>query len=76
MALKEVKYIKEYKLELIFDNGRRKIHDFKNFLFNSNHPFISKYKKLNLFKKVKIDSTGCLSWGDNEMDFNPYNLPK
>jgi len=76
MPLKEVKYIGGYKLELIFENGKRKIHDFKNFLFSSSHPLVKKYKRLNLFKKVKIDSTGCLTWGDNEMDFNPYNLPK
>jgi hypothetical protein len=75
MPLKEVKYLDEYKIELIFENGRKKIHDFKNFLFTSTHPMIIKYRKLNLFKKVKIDSTGCLTWGNNEMDFNPYDLP-
>ena len=76
MPLKEVNYISDYKLELIFENGRRKIHDFKNFLFTSTHPFVIKYRSLNLFKKARIDSTGCLTWGENEMDFNPYNLPK
>jgi hypothetical protein len=75
MPLKDVKYIGGYKLELVFENGRRKIHDFKTFLFNSNQPLVKKYQRLNLFKKVRIDSTGCLTWGDNEMDSNPYDLP-
>ena len=75
MPLSAINYKGDYKLELIFSNGRRKTHDFKNFLFNSNHPLVTKYRQLNLFKKVKIDTTGCLSWGDNEMDLNPYDLP-
>ena len=76
MPLKEVKYINGYKLELIFENGEKKTHDFRNFLLSSNHPFVTKYQQINLFKKVRIDSTGCLTWGKNEMDFNPYNLPE
>ena len=75
MPLKEVRYIKDYQLELVFNNGRKKIHDFKNFLFSSEHPLVTKYRKINLFKKVRIDSTGCISWGNNEMDLNPYDLP-
>ncbi len=76
MALREIKYISDYKLELIFSNGRKRTHDFKNFLFSTQHPLISKYRRLNLFKKVKIDSTGCLTWGNNDMDLNPYDLPE
>ena len=76
MPLKEIRYIKDYKLELVFNNGSKKVHDFKNFLFTSTHPFIIKYRSVNQFKKVKIDTTGCLTWGKNEMDFNPYYLPK
>ena len=76
MALKEIKYKGDYKLELIFSNGKKRTHDFKHFLFNSHHPLVNKYRRLALFKKVKIDSIGCLTWGDNEMDLNPYNLPE
>ncbi|HLG35592.1 MAG TPA: DUF2442 domain-containing protein [Bacteroidia bacterium] len=76
MPLKEVRYIRDYKLELIFNNGRKKIHDFENFLFSSVNPLVTKYRQVNLFKKVKIDSTGCISWGKNEMDLNPYDLPE
>lgn len=76
MALQQVIYKGEYKLELVFTNGRKKTHDFRNFLYNSKHPLVIKYKRLSLFKKARIDSTGCLTWGDNEMDLNPYNLPK
>ncbi len=76
MPLKKVEYLEEYKLMMIFSNGRKKIHDFKNFLFSNNHPSVIPYRKLSLFKKVKIDTDGTLTWGNNQMDFNPYNLPK
>ena len=76
MSVKEVKYLKDYKLVIIFSNGKRKVHDFKNFLFNTTSAWAIKYRNINLFKKFKVDENGAITWGNNEMDFNPYNLPK
>jgi hypothetical protein len=76
MPLKEVKYLNDYKLELIFESGRKKIHDFKKFLFTSTHPSFTKYQNIELFKKVKLyKKAGILTWGNHEMDFDPYYLP-
>ncbi len=41
MALTKVTYLGDYKLELIFESGRKKIHDFKKILFSSSHPSIT-----------------------------------
>ena len=60
MPLKEVKYLDNYRIELIFENGKKKIHDFKHFLYNSNHPIIIKYRQLNLFRRPLIHNAKFL----------------
>jgi hypothetical protein len=76
MPIKEIKYISDYKLMIVFSNGKKKIHDFKNFLFSTTSAWAVKYRNINLFKKAYLASDGTITWGNNEMDFNPYNLPK
>ncbi len=76
MPLTDVKYIGGYKLELVFESGRKKIHDFKKFLFSSSHPSIKKYQNIDLFKQVKLyKRAGLLTWDKHEMDIDPYYLP-
>ena len=75
MPVKQVTYLKDYKLMIVFTNGKKKIHDFKNFLFSNSTTWAVKYRDTNLFKNFKVDNTGSITWGNNEMDFNPYNLP-
>jgi hypothetical protein len=60
----EAKYINAYLLELVFDDEKRTRVDFGNFLEKHNHPQYNKYKKVENFKKFKIES-GNVVWGKN-----------
>ena len=73
MKIAEIKYLSDYKLEIKFEDGKVNLVDFKNFLNKSQNPMISKYRNINKFKKVKID-TGFLSWNDGEMEISSQSL--
>jgi len=35
-------YLGDYKIKLVFNDGKSNVVDFKNFIFNSSHPDIKK----------------------------------
>jgi len=74
MKIVTIKYLTEYKLEVVFESGIIKIIDLKTFLKSSNNPLISKYLDIDLFSQVYLDSQGVPCWGDNEMDINPLSI--
>ena len=49
----EVKYLEDYKLELKFENGVRKIVDFKDTVFNHDGPVIKPLRDLLQNSKSK-----------------------
>ena len=68
MKIIKVKYIKDYILEITFENGTIKRVDFKKGLLHAKNPMNTKYRDINLFKKVEISGGGFLIWGkDHEM---------
>ncbi|MBE0514209.1 DUF2442 domain-containing protein [Sulfurimonas sp.] len=69
-VLKVVKaeYIKDYQIRLEFNDGLVRVIDFKNFIFLSRIPAISKYKDLELFKTFSI-TDGDLEWNDYDLCF-------
>ncbi len=74
ISVKEVKYIEEYKLEIIFTDDKKKVLDFKQFFNTHSNPQYDKYKKTENFKKFKIEN-GNVTWGkDWDMIFPVYNL--
>lgn len=74
IAVKEARYIKEYRLEIVFTNGKKRIVDFKEFFNTHNHPQYNKYKKTDNFKQFKIEN-GNIIWGkDWDMIFPVYDL--
>ena len=73
MKVSKVKYLSGYKLEIKFDDGKVNVVDFENFFNKSQNPMIYKYKNINKFKKVEID-TGFLSWNDGEMEISSQTL--
>lgn len=76
IAVKEVKYIDGYKLEIIFTNDKKKLIDFQQFLKTHSHPQYNKYKKIENFKQFKIEN-GNVIWGkDWDMIFPMYDLYK
>lgn len=74
MKIVTIKHIDNYKLEVVYENGTKKIIDLEKFLKSSNHPLIRKYLDVNLFSQVYLDEFGTPCWGDNEFDINPDNI--
>jgi hypothetical protein len=66
-------YIKDYQIEVYFNDGKNRIIDLFNFLSASNHPLINKYLNLDLFQQFHIEM-GTICWGDNDFDLNPMNI--
>lgn len=62
------KYLKDYVIRLLFDDGTNRVVDFKPFLTKATHPEITKYLKESNFKKFEIDG-GNLIWNDYELIF-------
>ena len=68
LEIESAKYIDDYKLELIFNDGKINVVDFENFLFSSGHPEIQKYQNKSLFKNYNL-TYGELEWGDYDLVF-------
>lgn len=73
MKILKVKYLNEYKLEVLFSNGETKIADFEVFLKKSKNKSISKFLDKNKFKLVEI-VTGFLSWNNGEMEISAVSV--
>ena len=67
------KHIKEYTLEVLFDDGKSVTVDFGEFLRKSKNPQIGKYLKIENFKKFNIDN-GDLEWNDYDLCFPIYDI--
>ena len=74
IIVKEAKYIEHYLLEIIFTNNKKRVVDFGGFLQTHSHPQYNRYKKVENFKKFKIEN-GNVVWGkDWDMIFPVYDL--
>lgn len=68
ISIVEARYIKDYLIKLIFNDGSEKTVDFGNFLNSSHHPQIRKYLKTEKFKEFSIID-GNINWNDYDMIF-------
>jgi len=73
MLVDSVKYIKDYVIDVTLRTGEVKRYDFKKWLFSDINPMLYKFRKLNHFKKVRVEN-GIIVWGDDEMDFTPDHM--
>jgi hypothetical protein len=73
ISIEEAKYVNDYKISLLFNDGKENILDFKNFITQSEHPDIKKYQDLDLFKKFNLEY-GELEWNDYDLVFPIYDL--
>jgi len=74
ISVTNAKYINSYKLEVVFNDDKKKIIDFGDFLNSHSHPQFNKYKKEQNFKRFKIQN-GNIVWGkDWDMIFPVYDL--
>ena len=63
-------YAKEnFEIELLYENGEKRVYDFKN---NLAHPFYRDLNDLDLFSRLQVVQ-GELIW-DSGQDFCPYTL--
>ena len=78
ITISKAYYLNNYSLLLFFNNGEQKIIDFLPVFSKYAQGAFSKYKELNLFKKL-IVANGNIYWGKNEDLIFPisflYNLP-
>ena len=63
ILIEKVKYISDYKLELLFNDKVLHVIDFYPFLSKSLNPLIRKYLNPEEFSKFEIDN-GDLEWND------------
>lgn len=82
MRIKNVKYLNEYKLQILFSNGKTKIIDLENWI-NEGGVYILPLKNIEYFKKVQIDKFNYSICWPNGADFSPdvlyeigKNVPK
>lgn len=72
----DAKYMEGYKIEILFNNSKKRTIDFGDFLNSHSHPQFNKYKKEQNFKRFKIEN-GNIVWGkDWDMVFPVYDLYK
>jgi len=75
IEVENAKYIGDYTLRILFNDGSEKLVDFKPFLSRAIHPSIKKYLQENIFKKFKI-TDGNLNWNDYDLIFPISDLYK
>ena len=62
------KQIADYKIELTFNDGIKKVIDFEPFLSSSQHPSIRKYLDKKKFTEFEVKN-GNLNWNDYDLIF-------
>ena len=74
ISVSKAVYMDGYKLEVEFNDNKKHVVDFGNFLKTHSHPQYNKYKKPENFKQFKIEN-GNIVWGkDWDMIFPVYDL--
>lgn len=69
----KAKYLSDYVMRIVFNNGTEKVIDFKPFLSQAKHPAIQKYLDEKKFAKFNIVN-GNLNWNDYDLIFPILDL--
>ena len=73
MKILSVNYLVDYRIEVLFSNGKTKIADFETFLKKSKNESTVKFLDKSKFKAVEIDN-GFLSWNNGEMEISAFSV--
>ena len=74
ISVSKAAYVDGYRVEVMFNDCKRRVVDFGNFLNKHSHPQYNKYKKPENFKKFSFEK-GNIVWGkDWDMIFPVYDL--
>jgi hypothetical protein len=66
--ISKAEYIEDYVIKIHFEDGKKRLVDFKPFLYKSNIPDVKKYLDEKKFEKFQIID-GNLNWNNYEMIF-------
>jgi hypothetical protein len=68
----EAKYLSDYKIKLLFENGKSGVVDFRKFIEKGG--IFSKLRDYDVFKRFEINrETGVITW-ENDIDIAPETL--
>jgi hypothetical protein len=73
VKITQADHLHDYVLKITFDDGKVQEVDFKPFLEHAQHPEISKYLNLNIFKKYELIE-GDLIWNDYDLVLPIWDL--
>ena len=73
IAIKEAKYLGDYRIQISFSDGKERIIDFEPFLKKALNPMTTKFLDKTLFADFEIEH-GDLMWNDFEMCFPIWDL--
>ena len=71
----DAKYIKDYLLKIIYDDGNYTVFNFEHFLKTNKNIMNTQFLDKKLFKKFSIEK-GIISWNGphGEMDFDDEHI--
>jgi len=72
MLIQKANYIDNYKIEVFFSDGTKKVIDLFDYLNKHSHPYSKKLLDKKLFRVFYIDY-GTICWGDNDFDISPFD---
>lgn len=70
LRVKQVNYLREYKLKILFSDGKIKIVDFQNWINEGGFYFLP-LRDVEFFKKVKMDESNYSICWPNDADVSP-----
>ena len=70
MRVKEVRYLEDYKLQLLFSDRSIKIVDLRNLIFKNGGVFVP-LRNLDYFRKVVLDESALSICWPNGVDICP-----
>ena len=73
IEINKAQYMNNYKIAILFNDGKKRVIDLKDFLEKAKNPMTRKYLNRSNFKKFKVEF-GDLIWGDYEMCFPIWDL--
>ncbi len=68
----EAEYLEEYKLHVVFNNGKHMIVDFHDLLFKYQYPVFLPLRDKKRFRDFKITDT--LEWEEGTIDIAPETV--
>jgi len=54
ISIEKAQYVEDYKISLLFNDGKENILDFKNFIIKSQHPDIKKISRFKTIQKIQF----------------------